>query len=157
MWDLIEKGLEHNGLITAFAFVGIIMWVSVVLSKRLTFGRVHGSAIAIVIGLILAWVGGTLTGGQKGLADMALFSGIGLATAHARVEQLRRACASEVLVLDSESFGFEISAGVASFPHSADSLSALSQAAIRALNDARQRGGNRVALASIQLGGLTAR
>lgn len=86
-----------------------------------------------------------------------LFSGIGLATAHARVEQLRRACASEVLVLDGESFGFEISAGVASFPHSADSLSALSQAAIRALNDARQRGGNRVALASIQLGGLTAR
>ncbi|EPN45658.1 malonate transporter subunit MadM [Pseudomonas syringae pv. actinidiae ICMP 19096] len=78
MWDLIEKGLEHNGLITAFAFVGIIMWVSVVLSKRLTFGRVHGSAIAIVIGLILAWVGGTLTGGQKGLADITLFSGIGL-------------------------------------------------------------------------------
>lgn len=70
MWDLIEKGLEHNGLITAFAFVGIIMWVSVVLSKRLTFGRVHGSAIAIVIGLILAWIGGTLTGGQKGLADI---------------------------------------------------------------------------------------
>ncbi|GFM68499.1 malonate transporter subunit MadM [Pseudomonas cichorii] len=78
MWDLIEKGLEHNGLITAFAFVGVIMWISVILSRRLTFGRVHGSAIAIVIGLILAWVGGTLTGGQKGLADMALFSGIGL-------------------------------------------------------------------------------
>ena len=86
-----------------------------------------------------------------------LFSGIGLATAHARVEQLRRACASEVLVLDGESFGYEISAGVASFPHSADSLAALSQAAIRALNDARQRGGNRIALASIQLGGLSAR
>jgi len=78
MWDLIEKGLEHNGLITAFAFVGVIMWVSVILSRRLTFGRVHGSAIAIVIGLVLAWVGGTLTGGQKGLADLSLFSGIGL-------------------------------------------------------------------------------
>ncbi|CAN7198122.1 malonate transporter subunit MadM [Pseudomonas sp. GL-B-26] len=78
MWDLIEKGLEHNGLVTAFAFVGVIMWVSVVLSKRLTFGRIHGSAIAIVIGLVLAWVGGTLTGGQKGLADLTLFSGIGL-------------------------------------------------------------------------------
>jgi diguanylate cyclase (GGDEF)-like protein len=86
-----------------------------------------------------------------------LFSGIGLATAHARVEQLRRACASEVLVQDGESFGFEISAGVASFPHSADALAALSQAAIRALNDARQRGGNQVALASIQLRGLTQR
>lgn len=86
-----------------------------------------------------------------------LFSGIGLATAHARVEQLRRACASEVLVQDGVSFGFEISAGVASFPHSADSLAALSQSAIRALNDARLRGGNRVALASIQLGALTTR
>ena len=78
MWDLIEKGLEHNGLITAFAFVGVVMWISVVLSKRLTFGRIHGSAIAIVIGLVLAWVGGTMTGGQKGLADLTLFSGIGL-------------------------------------------------------------------------------
>ncbi len=38
MWALIENGLEHNGLITAFAFVGVIMWVSVILSKRLTFG-----------------------------------------------------------------------------------------------------------------------
>src|SRR5690606_5818107 len=44
----------------------------------LTFGRVHGSAIAILIGLVLAWVGGTLSGGQKGLADLSLFSGIGL-------------------------------------------------------------------------------
>lgn len=78
MWPIIESALEHNGLITAFAAVGAIMWLSVVLSKYLTFGRVHGSAIAIVIGLVLAWVGGTLTGGQKGLADMALFSGIGL-------------------------------------------------------------------------------
>lgn len=65
MWEIIDKGLISNGLVTAFAFVGVVMWISVVLSKRLTFGRVHGSAIAIVIGLILAWVGGTMTGGQK--------------------------------------------------------------------------------------------
>ena len=78
MWPIIDNALEHNGLITAFAVVGAIMWLSVVLSKYLTFGRVHGSAIAIVIGLVLAWVGGTITGGQKGLADMTLFSGIGL-------------------------------------------------------------------------------
>jgi malonate transporter MadM subunit len=78
MLNLFEKALEHNGLITAFAVVGAVMWIAVVLSKRLTFGRIHGSAIAIVIGLILAWVGGTLTGGQKGLADLTLFSGIGL-------------------------------------------------------------------------------
>lgn len=78
MGALIASSLEHNGLITAFAFIGVVMWLSVLLSRRLTFGRVHGSAIAIVIGLILAWVGGTLTGGQKGLADLSLFSGIGL-------------------------------------------------------------------------------
>jgi len=58
MWPIIENALEHNGLITAFAVVGAIMWLSVVLSKYLTFGRVHGSAIAIVIGLVLAWVFG---------------------------------------------------------------------------------------------------
>ncbi len=85
-----------------------------------------------------------------------LFSGIGLATSHARVEQLRRACAAEVLVQDGQSYGFEISAGVASFPHSAASLDALSQAAIRALNEARQRGGNRVLPASISLAGSRA-
>ncbi len=78
MWTLVEKALEHNGLITAFALVGVVMWLSVLLSRHLTLGRIHGSAIAIVIGLVLAWIGGTLTGGQKGLADMALFSGIGL-------------------------------------------------------------------------------
>src|SRR5471032_796032 len=78
MWDLIQKDLISEGLVTAFAVVGVVMWISVVISKRLTFGRIHGSAIAIVIGLVLAWVGGTLTGGQKGLADVALFSGIGL-------------------------------------------------------------------------------
>ena len=50
MWDLIEKGLEHNGLITAFAFVGIIMWVSVVLSKRqevLVQNLMHLMALAV--------------------------------------------------------------------------------------------------------------
>ena len=78
MWDLIGKDLGQNSLITAFAGVGLVMWVSVVLSKRLTYGRIHGSAIAIAIGLVLAWIGGTLTGGQRGLADVALFSGVGL-------------------------------------------------------------------------------
>ena len=78
MNDIVSKALQHNGLVATFALIGLIMWISVVLSRRLTFGRVHGSAIAIVIGLVLAWVGGTVTGGQKGLADLALFSGIGL-------------------------------------------------------------------------------
>jgi malonate transporter MadM subunit len=78
MIEMLEKTVLHNGLVTAFAVVGLIMYISMQLSRRLTFGRVHGSAIAILIGLGLAYWGGTHTGGQKGLADMSLFSGIGL-------------------------------------------------------------------------------
>src|SRR5450830_1923709 len=78
MLETFEKAALNNGLVTAFAFVGLIVLLSGALSRHLTFGRIHGSAIAIVIGLVLAWVGGTMTGGQKGLADISLFSGIGL-------------------------------------------------------------------------------
>lgn len=80
-----------------------------------------------------------------------LFSGVGLATAHARVEQLRRACATQIVVQDGKPVHFEISAGIASFPHTAQSLDALSTAASSALTDARARGGNQVALARIRL------
>ncbi|MDJ0930797.1 hypothetical protein [Breoghania sp.] len=40
--------------------------------------RSSSSAIAIVFGLILAFVGGKYTGGKHGIADVSLFSGIGL-------------------------------------------------------------------------------
>ena len=78
MLEILQKAAAHNGLVTAFAVVGLIVLVSGEISRRLTFGRVHGSAIAIVIGLALAYWGGTQTGGHKGLADMSLFGGIGL-------------------------------------------------------------------------------
>ncbi|MFM2340900.1 MAG: hypothetical protein RLZZ592_553 [Pseudomonadota bacterium] len=78
MIDILQKALVHNGLITAFALVGLVMLVSAQISKRMTFGRVHGSAIAILIGLGLAYWGGTVSGGHKGLADLSLFGGIGL-------------------------------------------------------------------------------
>lgn len=76
--EMIEHAIRENSLVGAFAFVGLIMWISVHLSRKLTFGRVHGSAIAIVIGLALAYWGGIQTGGSKGLADLKLFAGIGL-------------------------------------------------------------------------------
>ncbi len=76
--EIIAHALRENPLVTAFAFVGLIMLVSVYLSRYLTLGRVHGSAIAIVIGLGLAYWGGIQTGGSKGLADLKLFAGIGL-------------------------------------------------------------------------------
>jgi malonate transporter MadM subunit len=78
MIEVIQNSLNNNGLITAFAVIGITMFISHFISVKFTRGRVHGSAIAILIGLILAYFGGLHTGGQKGLADMQLFSGIGI-------------------------------------------------------------------------------
>lgn len=78
MLKLIENAIQHNGLVAAFALVGLIAWISSIISRRVTFGHVHGSAIAIVIGLALAYWGGKYSGGTKGLADLSLFSGIGL-------------------------------------------------------------------------------
>ena len=60
------------------------------------------------------------------------------------------------MVLGGQAFHFEMSVGVASFPHTAETLEELSQAAIRALQDARRRGGNRVALATIRFAGVPA-
>jgi malonate transporter MadM subunit len=78
MIEILEKAAKENGLVAAFAVVGLVVMVSGFLSRRLTFGRVQGSAIAILIGLAMAYVGGKFSGGTKGLADIALFSGIGL-------------------------------------------------------------------------------
>ena len=78
MREILEKAAKENGLVAAFAVVGLVVMVSGFLARKLTFGRVQGSAIAILIGLALAYVGGKLSGGTKGLADIALFSGVGL-------------------------------------------------------------------------------
>jgi malonate transporter MadM subunit len=75
--DVLEAVLIENGLITAFAVVGIVVWASYFLSDRLTRGRLHGSAIAIMIGLALAYVGGLKTGGNQGIADIRVLAGIG--------------------------------------------------------------------------------
>ena len=66
------------GPLASFAIIGATMWLSYWLSDKLTKGRLHGSAVAILIGLLLSYIGGVVTGGQKGLVDIALFSGIGL-------------------------------------------------------------------------------
>jgi malonate transporter MadM subunit len=78
MIEAAQKILIDQGLVAAFALIGAVMLASYFISKHLTFGRIHGSAIAIMIGLVLAYVGGAATGGGKGIADISLFSGIGL-------------------------------------------------------------------------------
>ncbi|HET6599990.1 MAG TPA: diguanylate cyclase [Burkholderiaceae bacterium] len=79
-----------------------------------------------------------------------LLSGVGLATAHSRMEGLRRQCATQIVVLDGRELGFTVSMGVASFPHTAHSEEDLLRAADLALAEAHKRGGNHVTLASIR-------
>ena len=79
-----------------------------------------------------------------------LLSGVGLATAHSRMEGLRRQCATQIVMLDGKELGFSVSMGVASFPHTALSQEELMQASEAALHEARRRGGNHVTLASIR-------
>ena len=70
--------LGAGSIVTAFLFSGVIILISDFISKKLTKGRLHPSAIAIFFGLILAYVGGVVSGGEKGLADVAAFSGLGI-------------------------------------------------------------------------------
>lgn len=81
---------------------------------------------------------------------VVLLSGIGLATAHARMEQLRRQCAEHIVPFNGQQIPFTVSMGVSSFPHTAGIVDELLRSADRALVSARDKGGNRIALASIQ-------
>ena len=79
-----------------------------------------------------------------------LLSGVGLATAHARMEGLRRKCAAQIVVHEGQDLGFTVSMGVASFPHTAQGQEELVAACEAALLEARRRGGNHVTLAAIR-------
>ena len=76
--ELISDVLIKNGLLFAFVIVGAMMWISYYASHHLTRGRLHGSAVAIILGLVLAYFGGLAPGGKKWLADIELFAGLGI-------------------------------------------------------------------------------
>ncbi len=79
-----------------------------------------------------------------------LLSGVGLATAHNRMEGLRRKCATQIVVHEGQELGFTVAVGVASFPHTAHAQEPLLEACTAALDEARRRGGNAVTLAAIR-------
>ena len=78
-----------------------------------------------------------------------LLSGVGLATAHARMEQLRRQCSAQIIVLNGQDMGLSLSMGVSSFPHTATKHEELLAASEAAVLEAQRRGSNQVVLASI--------
>lgn len=75
--DICVSIFSGNAFVMSFLIVGVIVMISSWVSK-LIGNRIHPSAIAIFLGLVLAYIGGKVTGGTKGLADVSLFTGIGV-------------------------------------------------------------------------------
>ncbi|MEY3059473.1 MAG: hypothetical protein RL000_825 [Bacteroidota bacterium] len=71
--ELLTKWLVKHDLIFAFLTVGIILFFSFIVSKKLTNNKIPAAAIAITLGLLLAYMGG-----NKGIASIPLFSGMAL-------------------------------------------------------------------------------
>lgn len=59
----------------AFLVTGILVYFSEGISVRLTNKKLPGSAIAIFLGLVIAYIGGVLTDGKSGIADIPGLSG----------------------------------------------------------------------------------
>lgn len=77
MLDMAFKLFTKNGMVAAFMMLGLITYIAYRI-EDLTKDRIHGSAIAIFLGLALAYFGGIMTGGTKGIADIPVFAGMGL-------------------------------------------------------------------------------
>lgn len=76
--EVLVTVLSKNALVTALAVTGLMMFVSHVLSKYLTKGKLQSSAIAIMLGLVVAYFAGVYTHGTKGISDLTIFSGFAL-------------------------------------------------------------------------------
>lgn len=76
--DYISTLLVKNGLVVAFLVTGIVMYLADWFSLKLFNKKIPGSAIAIFAGLVLAYFGGIITGGNKGIADIKQLSGFEL-------------------------------------------------------------------------------
>lgn len=59
--------LLNDGLLLASISVALVLALSMWISSRLTNKKIPGAAIAIFLGLILAYVGGVASGGDRGI------------------------------------------------------------------------------------------
>jgi malonate transporter MadM subunit len=76
--DALQSVVSRYGLVAAFVLVGATLLLSYAVATRFFRGRLHGSAVAIFLGLVAAAVVGAHTGGAKGVADLPLLAGVGV-------------------------------------------------------------------------------
>lgn len=76
--DYISNLWVKNGLIVAFLITGLLMYLSFLVSEKVFKKKIPATAIAIFSGLVLAYIGGKITGGKNGISDIKVFSGFGI-------------------------------------------------------------------------------
>jgi hypothetical protein len=72
MLEFIQKLIAANPLVTAFAFIGIVIWISNWLARHVFHGHVASSAIAVLAGLALAYWGALSAERRRGLLTLRL-------------------------------------------------------------------------------------
>ncbi len=76
--ELLLKFLSKNGLLLAFAGTAFIILFSQFFAKNILKNKIPATALAVMIGLVLAYIGGHFTGGKNGIADIPAFAGFNL-------------------------------------------------------------------------------
>ena len=76
--EIIKNIFINNAFVMSFSFIALGVFVSSVISKYIFKGKLPSSAVAIIVGLIAAYIGGIITGGSNGIADIDVFTGIGI-------------------------------------------------------------------------------
>src|SRR6476661_6830928 len=104
--ELLYKAIAENQLVAAFAIVGALLWISGYISRHIFRGRIQASAIAILGGLALAYLGGVLTGKTKGLSDLTSFAGLALMGGTMMRDFCIVATASEVRMSEAKKAGW---------------------------------------------------
>lgn len=76
--EILTKLLDKNGLIAGILIVSLVILFSEIFTKKILRNKIPSSALAILLGLILAYFGGLITNGEKGIADLEMFKGVGV-------------------------------------------------------------------------------
>lgn len=76
--ETILNLIDKNALIVSFLWLSIILLIAELFTKHFLKRKVPSSAIAILLGLVLAYFGGVISGGEKGISDIKIFKGIGI-------------------------------------------------------------------------------
>ncbi|MGA8163998.1 MAG: malonate transporter subunit MadM [Waddliaceae bacterium] len=76
--DVVIAVFQKYDLVLAFAVIGAVMYLSHLFCDKVLNGKIHGSALAIFIGLVMAYFGGVYSGGHHGISDLKGFSGLSI-------------------------------------------------------------------------------